>query len=135
MSTDTFATAAQEIRQSIVARAARSVDAAVRSAWTRSAAAAALLTARRETERTAPAERVQLAGIVLLTAVAVHELVRPFVSIAALPLALHAIRLPVIALALAMIAGAGTIARAWPGSRLRRWLTRQHRAQRADFNS
>jgi hypothetical protein len=135
MSAERFAAAEQEIRESIVARAVRDADAAVRSAWPRSAVRAALRRARRETDSTLPAERVQLAGIVLLTAVAVHELIRPFVSVAAVPLAVHAIRVPAIALAAAMIAGAGAITRAWPASRLRRSLLRQHRDQRADFNS
>jgi hypothetical protein len=134
MRADQFAAAERELRQSAIARALRYADAAVRCAAARSLAVASLKQARMQFENTPPAQRVRLAGVVLLTSVAVHELLRSFVSIAARPLALHAVRWPMIGLALGMIAGAGAIARAWPGSRLRRWLNTARR-QRAGFNS
>jgi len=115
-----FERGARVVAGSAGVRAVLAVDAAIRTAWTRSRVAATLRRWQALAAKSA-AERVRLTGVVMLTAAIVHVALRPRTSPAVRSTAPHALSVPVIALGIVMIVAAPAIARAWPRSRLCRW--------------
>src|ERR1700674_456445 len=97
---DAFERAARVIHRSAPVRAVHAVDDAVRIAWTRSRIVAAGARGRRAAAAVPAAERVRLAGIVLLTAASVHDGLRPLTSLAVRSTAPHAAAFPAIVLAI-----------------------------------
>jgi hypothetical protein len=122
MSPDDFGPAEDVIRRSALVRWVRAADEAIRTAAARSQVVAAAGRMRRRLDETPAVDRIRLTGIVMLAAAVVHDLLLPLVSIAARPIAPHVVHVQTIALALVLIAAAPAVARAWPRSRVRRWL-------------
>src|SRR5262245_19513337 len=119
-----YQAAARIISASALARLASRAASAVRLALPDSAPVRAVSTLRRRFDETRPADRVRVAGVILLVANATHAvLVRlepPLLRPAPLPL----LRIDVALLALILIVAAPHVVRAWGRSRLKRLLVR-----------
>ena len=127
MSNDGLDPAGRVIARSTLVRALRAAGEAIRRAAPTSRAGAALVRARRNVAAAPPDERIRLAGVVMLAAALVHEMLRPLTSMAARSTAPHALALPAMALGVVMIAAAPAIARAWPRSAIGRSAARAWR--------
>ena len=120
MSTDDFQDVARVVAQSAVARALGRATGAVRAAAAQSLGARVIDRAGRRMAGVSPIARVRLAGVLLLTAIVVHQVLLQLVPAFLRPNAPSLAGVEGAMAAFVLIAAAPWLARAWPDSRVRR---------------